>query len=207
MVSAYLAKILAGGDRKVLLVDADMRKDSLFKPTASASEQSLGFRSNFQEPANDATLFESDVPGVNLSELLTGTAKAGDAPDGQGLFVLDSGPRPPYPTDLLASQRMRDLVSQWKSQFDFIVLDSPPVLTVTDASVLAELSDVTLLLSRAQVTPLKSLKRAYDLLQVDRVNRVGVVMNAVKTNSSSYSEYYGHSALIPKNYERGLRRA
>ena len=130
-----------------------------------------------------------------------------DAPEGEGVYVLDSGPRPPYPTDLLASQRMQDLVTEWKSQFDFIVLDSPPVLAVTDASVLAEVSDITLLLSRQRVTPLKSLKRAYDLLQVDRVNRVGVVVNAVKTNSSSYDEYYGHSASIPKLYERGLHRA
>jgi Mrp family chromosome partitioning ATPase len=102
---------------------------------------------------------------------------------------------------------MRDLVAEWKNQFDFVVLDSPPVLAVTDASLLAEVSDITLLLSRQRSTPLKSLKRAYDLLQVDRVNRVGVVVNAVKTNSPSYDEYYGHSTSMPRLYERGLHRA
>ena len=143
----------------------------------------------------------------NLSQLLTGTESNGDAPVGEGVYVLASGPRPPYPTDLLASQRMRDLMAEWRTHFDFVVLDSPPVLAVTDASVLAEVSDITLLLSRQRVTPLKSLKRAYDLLQVDRVNRVGVVVNAVKTNSSSYDEYYGYSGSISGLYEGGQHRA
>jgi polysaccharide biosynthesis transport protein len=207
MVSAYLSKVLAGAKGKVLLVDADMRKDSSFKPAATGDVVSLGLNSTFQHSMTDPSLVDRSEGWVNLSTLLTGTEKGADAPEGKGVYVLDSGPRPPYPTDLLASQRMRDLVSEWKSQFDFIVLDSPPVLAVTDASVLAELSDITLLLSRQRVTPLKSLKRAYDLLQVDRVNRVGVVVNAVKTNSSSYDEYYGYSASMPKLYERGLRRA
>jgi polysaccharide biosynthesis transport protein len=207
MVSAYLAKVLAGAKGKVLLVDADMRKDRSFKPAASSSAQSLSLTSTSQNSVTDSSLVERSEGWLNLSELLAGTGKGADGPEGDGVFVLDSGPRPPYPTDLLASQRMRDLVAEWRSQFDFVVLDSPPVLAVTDASVLAEVSDITLLLSRQRATPLKSLKRAYDLLQVDRVNRVGVVVNAVKTNSSSYDEYYGHSASMPRFYERGLHRA
>lgn len=207
MVSAYLAKVLAGAKGKVLLVDADMRKDRSFKPAASSSAQSLSLTSTSQNSVTDPSLVERSEGWLNLSELLAGTGKGADGPEGDGVFVLDSGPRPPYPTDLLASQRMRDLVAEWRSQFDFVVLDSPPVLAVTDASVLAEVSDITLLLSRQRATPLKSLKRAYDLLQVDRVNRVGVVVNAVKTNSSSYDEYYGHSASMPRFYERGLHRA
>ena len=207
MVSAYLSKILAGTEGKVLLVDADLRKDRSFKPTASSSVQSLGVADTFDDSITSRPLVEQSDGWANLSTLLTGNEKGTAALDGAGVYALASGPRPPYPTDLLASQRMRDLVAEWKSQFDFVVLDSPPVLAVTDASVLAEVSDITLLLSRQRVTPLKSLKRAYDLLQVDRVNRVGVVVNAVKTNSSSYDEYYGHSGSTSRLYGRGRHRA
>ena len=208
LVSAYLARILAGTKGKVLLVDADMRKDISFKPGASNSVKSLGFDSTIRAFDGKAIVFVERSDGwSNLSQLLTGTESNGDAPVGEGVYALASGPRPPYPTDLLASQRMRDLMAEWRTQFDFVVLDSPPVLAVTDASVLAELSDITLLLSRQRVTPLKSLKRAFDLLQVDRVNRVGVVVNAVKTNSSSYDEYYGYSGSTSRLYERGLHRA
>jgi polysaccharide biosynthesis transport protein len=207
MVCAYLSKILAGTEGKVLLVDADLRKDRSFKPAAPSSVQSLGMADTFDDSITSSSLVEQSDGWSNLSTLLTGNEKGTAALDGAGVYALASGPRPPYPTDLLGSQRMRDLVAEWRSQFDFVVLDSPPVLAVTDASVLAEVSDITLLLSRQRVTPLKSLKRAYDLLQVDRVNRVGVVVNAVKTNSSSYDEYYGFSSSTSRLYERGQHRA
>jgi polysaccharide biosynthesis transport protein len=184
-----------------------LRKDRSFKPAAPSSVQSLSVTDTFDDSITSGSLVEQSDGWSNLSTLLTGNEKGTAALDGAGVYALASGPRPPYPTDLLASQRMRDLVAEWRSQFDFVVLDSPPVLAVTDASVLAEVSDITLLLSRQRVTPLKSLKRAYDLLQVDRVNRVGVVVNAVKTNSSSYDEYYGFSSSASRVYERGQHRA
>ena len=87
---------------------------------------------------------------------------------------------------------MRGLLSSWKLTFDYIVLDSPPLLAVTDAVVLSHMADVTLVVSRPGFTSRKGLKRALELLELGRETRIGVVLNAVDRKSVSYSEYYGY---------------
>ncbi len=172
-VSANLAAVLAGKNKRVLLVEADMRGPSF--------GQRLGSLKDF--PAG-------------LSVLLT-DAKSGleDAAieDVHGLSVLQAGPIPPFPAELLDSERMRGLVENWKGRFDHIVLDSPPLLAVTDAAVLSQMADVTLLIARPGFTSSKALKRAYQLIDEPKQTRVGVVLNAVDRRSASYSDYYGYS--------------
>ncbi len=88
---------------------------------------------------------------------------------------------------------MRDLVEALKSDFDHIVIDSPPLLAVTDAVILSEMADMTLLVARHNLTTRKSLRRSYKLLATDETAHIGVVLNGVSRRSVSYDDYYGYS--------------
>jgi len=107
--------------------------------------------------------------------------------------VLRAGPIPLFPAELLDSERMRSLLENWKLQFDHIVLDSPPLLAVTDAAVLSHMADVTLLVARPGFTSNKALRRAYKQIESNNGMQVGVVLNAADRKSASYNEYYGYS--------------
>jgi capsular exopolysaccharide synthesis family protein len=157
----------------VLLVEADMRNPSfsqrMISPGGSSSELSVLL--------NDT---ENKLAGIPIKS-------------GSGLEVIRAGPIPLFPAELLDSMRMRNLLGNWRLQFDHIVLDSPPLLAVTDASVLSDMADVTLLVARPGFTSSKALKRAYELIESNERTRVGVVLNAVDRKSASYSDYYGYS--------------
>lgn len=172
-VSANLATLLAQSGKRVLLVEADMRNPSL-----SLGHDSLKDTSN------------------GLGVLLTDREKTLDdvAIDGiPGLKVLRAGSLPAFPAELLDSERMRGLMDELRLKFDHIVLDSPPLLAVTDAAILSHMADVTLLIARPGFTSSKALNRAYKLIQQNKEVHVGVVLNAVDRKSASYSDYYGYS--------------
>jgi capsular exopolysaccharide synthesis family protein len=107
------------------------------------------------------------------------------------LRVIPAGPIPPYPAELLGSDRMHELVQSWREMYDFVIIDSPPVLAVTDAQILARESDLTVLVARHGVSTRKSLERAYRKLVNDE-EKVSVVLNGVGRDSVSYGEYYGY---------------
>ncbi len=172
LLSANLAAVLAHGGKKVLLVDADLRKPTLDKRLRSESRVGLS-----QFLMDDHALEDIvSIPGL------------------PGLHLLTSGKIPPYPAELLASERMKELLARWRRTYDFIVLDSPPVLLVTDPVVLSDLADVTLLVARYGVTSRLSLARSHRVL-IDQgaQTRIGVVLNGVSRQSSFHYEYYGYS--------------
>jgi len=169
--AANLSVVLAQTGKDVLLVDTDMRR-----PTV---HQSFGIPMN-----------------AGLSGCLAGTedpdsaiTKIGDIP---GLHVVTAGHLPPYPSELLASDAMPELISRWRKQYRYIVVDTPPVLAVTDATVCAKLADVVVLIARSQQTGRQSLVRTRDLLRKVRANVVGVVVNDLSFNSVEYRQYYGY---------------
>jgi capsular exopolysaccharide synthesis family protein len=172
-VSANLAVLLAHSGKRVLLVEADMRNPSFSYPPDFQKDSAAG-----------------------LSVLL---ADAESKPEGAtvrsafGMEVLPAGPIPPFPAELLGSVRMLALLEYWKLRFDHIVLDSPPLLAVTDAAVLSHMADVTLLVARPEFTSSKALKRAYGLVEWNKNTKVGVVLNAVDRKSPSYTDYCGYS--------------
>jgi capsular exopolysaccharide synthesis family protein len=172
-VSVNLASLLARSGKRVLLVEADMRNPSLVQG---------------RDPLKDSP--------TDLSVLLADAERIFDGAtvdSVSGLRVLRAGPVPSYPAELLDSERMRSLVDNWKLQFDHIVLDSPPLLAVTDAVVLSHMADVTLLIARPGFTSSKALTRAYKLIGQNKETPAGVVLNAVDRKSASYNDYYGYS--------------
>ena len=137
-VSANLSALLAQSDKSVLLVEADMRNPSFGQRLGSAG-----------------------APTISLCELLANAEIAWQTDETQsvsGVNVLQAGPIPPYPAELLGSERMHELLEDWKLHFDYIVLDSPPLLAVTDAEILSHLADMTLLIARPGMTSWKAFE-------------------------------------------------
>jgi Mrp family chromosome partitioning ATPase len=102
---------------------------------------------------------------------------------------------------------MRTLVEEWRGEFDFIVLDSPPVLPVTDAQLLEEMADATILLARVGVTTRAALERAYKLLLMHRKEparpAIGVLLNFVARRSAAHYGYYGSYGSKRYQYQQG----
>jgi capsular exopolysaccharide synthesis family protein len=130
-----------------------------------------------------------------LSTLLSGVDKQAHLlvpiADVPTLFVLPAGPLPPNPAELLSSEAMRTWLALWRKEFDYIVIDSPPCLAVTDAVALSVEADKVIFVARAGRTTKAALKRASELLSHVNANVMGVVLNCLDSHSDDYYTYYG----------------
>ena len=155
---------------KVLLIDADLRRPAIH----------LRFRTG---------------KGLGLSSVLSGKATLEEAvepwPDLPNVHLLTSGPVPPLPSELLSSQQMEDLLTRARAEYDFVFLDTPPVLAVTDASVLGRLADAAILIIRYNAAQKQVVRRCIDLLERSGTHLLGVAVNAVDFTAPEYSDYYG----------------
>lgn len=173
-VSMNLAAVFAQSNSRVLLVEADMRHPGL---TRRFGYERVG-----------GTGLSSMLSGVDYQHVPTIEAFS-ELPR---LRVLPAGPMPPYPAELLGSDRMHELVKGWRGMYDVVIIDSPPLLAVADSQILARESDLTILVARHGLSTRKSLERAYRKLVADE-EKVSVVLNGVSRDSVSYGEYYGYT--------------
>jgi succinoglycan biosynthesis transport protein ExoP len=176
--AANIAMALAYGGSRVLLVDADMRRPGLHRPLRLTNDR-------------------------GLSQVLVGQARVRDVIQrtvDPNLLAITAGKTPPNPSELLASERMRTLLTNLShGPFDWIIIDTPPVLAVTDAVILAPLvSGVTYVIG-AEMTRRRLAERALDTIMSARPRYAAVVLNRVDfaRNKYYYSRYYGHQY---KNY-------
>jgi succinoglycan biosynthesis transport protein ExoP len=174
-VVANLALAFAETNRRVVLVDADLRLPSQHRI--------------FDLP-NDAGLSNALLQENSLEELVQPTKFA-------GLYVLASGPPPGNPAELLGSEPMQDVIDSLAQEFDIVLIDTPCLLSVTDAAVLSPLADgVVVVVSRGK-TKRESLQSALGQLADVKANAIGVVVN----RSESDRKYYGKDAYIRKRAE------
>jgi exopolysaccharide transport family protein len=178
--SINTAIVLAQKGVRVLLIDADLRRPSVHK--------TLGMG-----------------PRSGLSNVLTGSATAQQAittsPVLPNLFILPAGTPPPNPAELLASSNMRDLIAELRAEFDHIVIDTPPTLSVTDAVVLSPRADATILVIRSGQTTKQALRRARDILTQVNAHVAGVLLNAVDLTSPDYYYYYEYQGKYGQYYQ------
>lgn len=169
-----LAASLAQFDKRVLLVEADMRRPVLM--------QRLGL----QGKGGLSVLLADSHADIDYKTLA----------QYPNLYILPAGPTPPYPAELLGSQSMQTRIDAWRKDFDFIVIDSPPVLPVSDSQLLEGLADATVLVARTGFTPRVALERAYNLLRMHAKDTetpgIGVVLNYISLHSAAYYGYYGY---------------
>jgi succinoglycan biosynthesis transport protein ExoP len=164
-----LAAVLAQQGSRVLLVDADLRRPSIESRLKITSGTGLSSILSSKDANASAIVEYADQPG---------------------LFVLGAGPKPPNPAELLGSKYMSELIALWCSQFDVVVMDASPVLSVTDAVVLSSKVDAVLLVARSEKTTTQSLLRTRDMLFRANAKIAGFVVNAVDPNSWDYHQYY-----------------
>lgn len=110
--------------------------------------------------------------------------------DVRNLFLLPTGNLPPNPGELLASERMSFLLSNLKKRFDFLVIDSPPILPASDALVLAPHTDGVVMMIKAGLMNRKLIRKAVEQLDLAQANLIGVVLNEVDTKKDGYYKYY-----------------
>ena len=168
--AANLAIAFAQQGKKVLLVDADLRK-----PT---------------------THYTFRIPNTfGLSSLLIGdksieeTAQAVNIPN---LSVLPCGPVPPNPAELLGSRAMQQFMKQSEENYDMVIYDTPPVLAVTDSQVISSSVDGVLLVVRSKNTEKDAAVKAKELLVQAKANILGVVLNDREFKETNYYYYYGN---------------
>ena len=177
--SINTAIVLAQKGTRVLLIDADLRRPSIHK--------TLGMG-----------------PKTGLSNVLTGNAtlqqtiiRSNILPT---LFVLPAGPPPPNPAELLASSNMKDVLAELREQYDHIVVDTPPTLSVTDAVVMSTRADAVVLVIRSGQTTKQALRRSRELLMQVNARIAGVLLNAVDLNSPDYYYYYEYQGKYGHGY-------
>ncbi|MFN3694342.1 MAG: GumC family protein, partial [Ignavibacterium sp.] len=169
-IALNLAGSFAIANKKTLLVDADLRRPRLHK------------------------IFDKDkTPG--LVDLLVGQIdlnKVIHKTKVDHLYFLPSGTIPPNPSEMLDSKAMENFISHIRNEYDYVIIDSPPVVAVTDSEILARKVDGVILVCSAEITELALIERGIELLRSDSSNFIGAVLNnfSGKAGYSSYYKYY-----------------
>ena len=177
-IASNLAAVLAFREAKVLLIDADLRRPTIHSRFGISSR-------------------------VGLSTILSGSTSLEESlqavPEAPNLFLLPSGPVPPFPTEMIASDAMIELLKECRNRFTHIIIDSPPILTITDGLILAPYADAVLLVVRYGRASKHSVRRSRDLMLRAGTRLGGTVINAVDAASQRYYGYYGYQRYSYSN--------
>lgn len=170
-ISTNLATIFAQGDKRVLLIDADMRRGYMHK------------------------YFDVDVkPG--LSELLSGQAdlqKVLHKTSVANLDVITRGKSPTNPSEILSSNQFKELLEQLQSQYDHIIIDTPPVLAVTDGIIISQYTGVNLIVARYAKSQMKELELTLNRFEQAGVKVNGFILNDIQRASAGYGYGYNYA--------------
>ncbi len=179
-VSTNLAVILAQRETRVVLIDGDLRRPNV--------HHRFGMNGR-----------------IGLSTVLSGGATLEQAvrnvPEVPNLDVLCSGPVPPFPTEMLSSEAMQDLLRQCAERYTHVVIDTPPILSVTDGIILARYADAVVLVVRYGKSSRNVVRRSRELLLRSGAVMTGVVLNSVDITAPEYYGYYGYSGYSYSNID------
>lgn len=170
--AANIAVAYAQAGKNVLLIDGDLRK-----PTVHYTF----------ETKNVFGLSNLITDQINLEQAVQNTKV-------ENLSIMTSGPIPPNPSELLSSQKFKDLIQSFEQYFDMIIIDTPPVLAVTDAVIMSTVVDGTIIVTNVETNNKHHLLKAKEVLEKSDVNILGVVLNNVEKSGKDdyyYYEYYG----------------
>ena len=180
-VSANLAVTFAQAGKKVILLDADMRKGRQYAIFGVSPRPGL---------SNYLSGFTEDGKEVDLADYVQET-------EIENLYVIPSGHIPPNPSELLVSENMINLVENLKEICDIVIVDGPPTQLVTDSLILARIVDSTVIVAASNQTKKDNLHRIIDNIQKVGGKIAGVVVNKVPVSAKKYEQsyYYGSTAM------------
>lgn len=192
-VSANLATTFAQAGKKVIILDADMRKGRQYRifevsPKPGLSNYLSGVTENDKE--------------VDLADYIQET-------EIENLFVIPAGNVPPNPSELLVSESMIHLMESLKNICDIVIIDGPPTQLVTDSLILARIADSTVIIAEGNKTKKESLRRIVANIQKVGGKIAGVVLNKMKVSSKKYEQsyyYYGSTAMVISNKNKKGKR-
>lgn len=170
-ISNNFAVTCANQGTRVVLIDADLRRPTIHRTFGLSNSVGL---SNYLSR------------NAELNEIIQPTLV-------KNLWIITSGPIPPNPSELLGSQRIKELLKELSKRFDLLILDSPPVNTVTDTQILATVADGVVMVVPQGIATKNNVAHAKESLQLVHAHVLGAIMNRVTKSKSGYygGEYYG----------------
>ena len=173
-VSGNLAYTFFQSGKRVLIIDCDLRKPSLHRKFNVSNE-------------------------VGLTDVLVGTSELNKVMKkiDDNLYLLTTGTLPPNPAEIIGSNTMENFLDECKINFDYIILDTPPILPVTDSKLLAIKADATVLVVRSEISKSKHVSQAFKELEKVNANVIGTILNDVEMHSEKL--YYDYSAKNNKS--------
>ena len=180
-VVANLAVTLSHTGSKVLLVEGDLRNPTIHKMFSLYNDQ-------------------------GLTNILIDEGNYKDFVQKSGIDHLDiitSGPKPPNPSELLGSNKMKNILNGFNADYDYVLIDAPPIVVVTDAALLASICDGTILIISSGEAIIEGVIKAKELLVNVKANIIGTILNKCKDAKYGgyyykYSYHYGHEQNIKK---------
>ena len=173
-ISFYLAQIAAAMGKKVLLVDADLRKPNIHNISQLKNIWGLTNLISSNTPQKQQVIHQMSFS--------------------RNFSIMTAGQIPPDPTKLLTSEKMRGLMKEFEHDYDLVIYDAPPILGLADASLLAPSTDGIVLVTRMEKTDRSAIKQTIDNLRMSRVNLLGMVINGHNNHLNYYyNKYYYHT--------------
>lgn len=170
-ISANLATILAQSDKRVLIVDADLRRGYLHKYFNYDTQPGLTELLNGQHSL-ETVIRNTEVPGLS---------------------VISRGKSPANPSELLSSNQFKNLLEQMSEKFDHVIIDTPPVLAVTDGIIISQYTGVNLVIARYAKTQMKELELTLNRFEQAGVKVNGFILNDIQRSSAGYGYGYGYN--------------
>lgn len=180
-VAGNLAYTFFQSGKRVLIIDCDLRKPSLHRKFNVSNE-------------------------VGLTDVLVGTSELNKVMKkiDDNLYLLTTGTLPPNPAEIIGSNTMENFLDECKINFDYIILDTPPILPVTDSKLLAIKADATVLVVRSEISKSKHVSQAFKELGKVNANVIGTILNDVEVHSERL--YYSNSTKSKKSKIYSLRK-
>ncbi len=170
-ISTNLATILAQSDKRVLIIDADLRRGYLHKYFNLETQPGLTELLNGQQSL-DTVIRPTEVPGLSM---------------------ISRGKSPANPSELLSSNQFKNLLEQMSEKFDHVIIDTPPVLAVTDAIIISQYTGVNLVIARYAKTQMKELELTLNRFEQAGVKVNGFILNDIQRSSAGYGYNYAYA--------------
>lgn len=190
-ISANLALAYRDEDKKVLLIDADLRcgrQNQIFRVVNYVDKGYSNLILNYEETNNKKSKDNKNDKNdshFNINDYIVKTK--------QGVDLIPNGPTPPNPIELLTSKNNEKVLEQLRKKYDIIIIDCTPVLGISDAIVMTKYSDANILVVSNKKTKLELVSRADKLFKQANTSITGVVINKVDVSENKYYGYYSDS--------------